>query len=69
MTPPTNLKAGMNFNIFPAWLQNIPQKKNLAGDFWGGLAAMLLYKVESTAKPICQFILVVTNLLGDLGHY
>ena len=32
----------MNFNVFPAWLQNILQKNNLAGDFWGGLAAMLV---------------------------
>ncbi len=32
----------MNLELFPSGLQNILQKNNLAGDFWGGFAAMLV---------------------------
>ncbi len=34
--------AGMNLNHLPAGLQGILKKDKLAGDFWGGFAAMLV---------------------------
>ena len=34
--------TGMNFNYLPKGLQDILHNNKLAGDFWGGLAAMLV---------------------------